>query len=374
MIMKSLSQQELKCLLGYILLCICLIALTWLISCSPNKKGLNITKEQVGKLLFFDESLSEPAGQSCATCHIPENGFADKDHRIVSEGAVKGLFSNRNSMTASYTAYIPPLSFKADDSTYVGGLFWDGRANFLEEQAKFPFTNPLEMANTDPRMVVEKVKKTTYYHLFEKVYGEMNDSDSIFNALADAIAAYERSVEFNSFTSKYDDYLEGKYTLTAEEAKGLELFKDKGMCAECHILEPDPKAGRVLFTDHTYDNLGIPANPANPFYNIPKKYNQLGKDTIDIGLGQTVNLLSEYGKFRVPTLRNVELTAPYGHNGYFKTLEDVDHFYNVRDAGNEYPLAEYPATMNKEELGNLKLSSEEEASIVAFMKTLTNKR
>ncbi len=341
-------------------------------ACSHKQTQTLSQKEELGKLLFFDESLSEPAGQSCATCHTPEKGLADKDGRAVSEGAVPGLFGNRNAQTAAYAAYIPPLHYDEEEATYIGGFFWDGRTNSLEEQAKQPFLNPLEMGNRNAEMVVGKVMKAPYFHLFREVYGELANTDLVFNAVADAIGAYERSAEVNPFSSKYDAWEAGWYQLTAEEALGLELFKDKGLCAECHILDPDPLAGRVLFTDHTYDNLGIPPNPSNPFYTIPATYNPAGRDTLDYGLGMIVGLESEYGKFRVPTLRNIELTAPYGHNGYFLTLEDIVHFYNVRDAGTEYPPAEYPATVNTEELGNLLLTPEEEAALVAFMKTLTD--
>jgi cytochrome c peroxidase len=165
---------------------------------------------------------------------------------------------------------------------------------------------------------------------------------------------------------------DGKYTFTDSECRGMELFKDKAMCAECHILDKDERAGRVLFTDHTYDNLGIPRNPENPHLRIPADYFLLTPDSVDLGLGSVVGREEENGKFRVPTLRNIALTAPYGHNGYFKTLEEIVHFYNVRDVGNEFPPAEYPATINRDELGNLGLTSEEEADLIAFMKTLTD--
>lgn len=342
-------------------------------SCTSGKEtapDLN-EKELLGKMIFFDENLSEPAGQSCATCHTPEKGFADKYSRITSEGAVKGLFSNRNAMTCSYVAYVPALCYDEEDETYVGGLFWDGRANSLEEQAAQPFVNPLEMGNKDPEMVVGKVRKAAYYPELVRLYGETAEADTLYSQILDALAAYERSVEVNPFSSKYDAYLAGTYRLTTLEEEGLALFKEKGLCAECHILENDERAGRVLFTDHTYDNLGIPSNPENPFFHVPPPYNTCGRDTMDLGLGAFLNDSSEYGKFRVPTLRNIALTAPYGHNGYFKTLEEIVHFYNARDV-EDFPAPEYAATVNKDELGNLKLSREEEAALVAFMHTLTD--
>lgn len=340
------------------------------VSCAQKETGLS-EKELIGKAIFFDESLSEPARQSCATCHIPEKGFADKYARITSEGAVEGLFSNRNSMTCAYSAYVPALSYDEEEETYVGGLFWDGRVNSLEEQAAQPFVNPLEMGNKNVGDVVRKARSAYWYPDFIRIYGEHESADTVFSYINEAIAIYERSAEMNPFSSKFDAWQAGKCQLTEEEKLGYELFKEKGLCAECHILDSDERAGKVLFTDHTYDNLGIPSNPDNPFFRVPAPYNTCGKDTMDLGLGSQLRNPEEYGKFRVPTLRNIALTAPYGHNGYFKTLEEIVHFYNVRDV-EDFPPAEYPETVNKDELGNLGLSQAEEAAIVAFLRTLTD--
>ena len=350
---------------------ICIYLLT-LISCTPKREtaGMN-EKELLGKQIFFDENLSEPAGQSCGTCHTQEKGFADKYSRITSEGAVKGRFSNRNAQTCSYVAYVPALRYDEEDETFVGGLFWDGRVNTLEEQAAQPFVNPLEMGNDDAQMVATKIRHAAYYPEIVSLYGETVSPDSLFSFVLDALAAYERSVEVNPFTSKYDAYLDGRCKLTKQEKKGLKLFKEKGLCAECHVLDKDERAGRVLFTDHTYDNLGIPSNPDNPFFTVQAPFNTCGRDTMDMGLGAFLQDSAEYGKFRVPSLRNIALTAPYGHNGYFKTLEEIVHFYNARDV-EEFPAPEYAATVNTDELGNLKLSADEEAAIVAFMHTLTD--
>ena len=216
------------------------------------------------------------------------------------------------------------------------------------------------------------MKRTSYYPQLIRIYGETENVDSLYSYITDALAAYQSSKEVNPFSSRFDAYKKGNYTLTAQEKVGLDLFENKGLCAECHILERDVIARRTLFTDHTYDNLGIPKNPENPHYCVPQEYFLLTPDSIDLGLGAIVRKVEENGKFRVPTLRNVELTAPYGHNGYFKTLEEIVHFYNVRDVSDEFPPAEYPATVNKDELGNLGLTPEEEAALVAFMKTLTD--
>lgn len=356
--------------LCFSLLC-CGIAFS-LFSCTNHTSSLRARKEALGKQIFQDTRLSEPAGQSCATCHTTAKGFADRDSRIVSEGAVRGLFSQRNAMTICYSMYVPSLSFDEEEETYVGGLFWDGRSPSLQNQAGEPFLNPVEMGNRDTCTVVEKIRRAPYYSELVRIYGKTSDASTLYAHITDALAAYQQSEEVNPFSSKYDAWEEGNYAFTEAEQRGMELFKDKGMCAECHIMDKDPRAGRVLFTDHTYDNLGIPRNPHNPHLGVSPDYFLLTPDSLDLGLGAIVGKEEENGKFRVPTLRNIALTAPYGHNGYFSTLEEIVHFYNVRDVSNEFPPAEYPETINTDELGNLGLTPEEEADIVAFMKTLTD--
>ena len=123
----------------------------------------------------------------------------------------------------------------------------------------------------------------------------------------------------------------------------MSFSRKKGLCAECHILDPDERAGKVLFTDHTYDNLGIPSNPGNPFFKVSAPYNTCGKDTMDLGLGSRLRDPEEYGKFRVPTLRNIALTAPYGHNGYFQDLGGDSYiFYNVKGCRGFTPRRNIP--------------------------------
>lgn len=335
--------------------------------------GETLTGEaRVGKQLFFDETLSEPTGQSCATCHDPGKGFADRYGRAVSEGATAGLFSARNSMTIAYSAFVPHLHYDEEEESYVGGLFWDGRVNTLEDQAGEPFVNRVEMGLAHRRLVVERVRKADYYPLLTEVYGASADPDTLYRQVVCALAAYERSAEVNAFSSKYDAYREGRCRLTKAEKRGYKLFRKKAQCAECHVLDADEQAGRVLFTDHTYDNLGIPANPSSPFFSLSAEWNPAGRDSVDLGLGPVTGDPEQNGKFRVPTLRNVELTAPYGHNGYFRTLESIVHFYNVRDVSGEFPPPEYPATVNRDELGDLRLTPQEEADLVAFLKTLTD--
>jgi cytochrome c peroxidase len=340
-----------------------------------NFAGLT-PKERLGKMLFFEENLSTPPGQSCSSCHDPSVAFADPVKELpVSRGAAPGLYGNRNDMTVSYAAFIPPLHRDSEEGIWVGGLFWDGRASSLAEQAQGPPLNPLEMANPDTLTVVEKLRALDYAGLFDEVYGAdaLADPVTAYSNMADAIEAYEKTEEVSPFSSKYDHWLRGDATLTKQEVRGLKLFDDpdKGNCAACHPSVPATDGSPPLFTDFTYDNLGVPRNPENPFYILPKELNPDGLDFIDLGLGAILDDPAENGKFRVPTLRNVEVTGPYLHNGVFKTMFQVLAFYNTRDII-DWPDPEVKANVNREELGNLELTNEELEDIVAFLKTLTD--
>jgi len=333
-------------------------------------------KENLGKLLFFEESLSSPVGQSCATCHDPAVAFADPDTELpVSRGARPGLYGNRNDMPVSYSAFAPPLHIDPVEDIWVGGVFWDGRANSLIEQAMGPPLNPLEMANEDTSSIAEKLRALSYASRFDEVYGPgaLDNPDSAFFFMADAIEAYERTDEVNPFNSKYDYWLRGEVELTEQEKRGLQVFEqeDKGNCAACHPSQPGEDGSPPLFTDYTYDNLGAPRNPENPFYLLPVEFNPDGFEYIDLGLAATVDDPAENGKFRVPTLRNVALTSPYLHNGVFKTLFQTISFYNTRDVAS-WPDPEVAENVNFDELGNLGLTNQEMEDLVAFLHTLTD--
>ncbi|MHC4207739.1 MAG: cytochrome-c peroxidase [Planctomycetota bacterium] len=333
-------------------------------------------KEVLGKKLFFDKNLSTPVGQACADCHAPETGFANPNADYpVSQGVHKDRFGNRNDLPAAYAAFSPTFHYDPNEELYVGDQFWDGRAADLAEQAKGPFLNALEMANPEEKTVVDKVRKSEYADLFLEVFGVgvFDDPNKAYDMIADAIAEYEKSSELNQFNSKYDLYLAGKVTLSEQEQRGLELFEDinKGKCAECHPSQPGEDGTPPLFTDFTYDNLGVPQNPENPFYYLPKELNPDGVYFIDLGLGSELNKPSENGKFKVPSLRNIAKTAPYLHNGIFKNLRQVVVFYNTRDVGPWAP-PEVRANVNREELGDLGLTEQEVDGIVAFLQTLTD--
>jgi len=326
-------------------------------------------KERLGKLIFFDINLSEPAGQSCASCHDPNSGFADPDRQLpVSEGVIAGRFGVRNALSAGYTKFTPAFTLGESPMAVQGGQFWDGRKIDLIDQAKAPFLNPLEMNNPSEETVVEDVAAADYAPLFLTVYGAdaFDDIDTAYHNIADAIAAYEGSVEVSPFTSKYDQFKAGTVALSAEETLGLELFIGKGKCANCHSLESiDNGVNSDIFTNFRFGNIGLPRNTEFP-------YDLLPADTIDNGLGAILEDPQHDGKFKTPHLRNVTLTAPYMHNGVLKTLEDVVHFYNTRDIPGLWPEPEVSANMVTGMVGDLGLTEDEEEAIVEFMETLTD--
>lgn len=350
-------------------------------------------EEQLGKALFFDTGLSHNGTQSCGSCHNPSASFTDPDKsHPTSQGDNPNLFGKRNAPTAGYAAFSPTFHFDTDEGLWVGGQFLDGRASTLEEQAKAPFVGVLEMGLGSHAEVIDRLKNGPVAGLFLNVYGPtaFDDVEGAYDNLSKAIAAYERTSELSPFTSKYDAYLRGEVQLSPHEKRGMELFNDpmKGNCAACHISEPGPNGEPPLFTDFTYDNIGIPKNYDSDFLNLPTEFNPDGVDFSDLGLGGTVDDPDLYGAFKVSTLRNIALTAPYSHNGYFSSLLEIVDFYATRDVKPVCPdshisaddaetigcwaKAEFGDTMNVDELGNLPLTDLDKLDIVAFLNTLTD--
>lgn len=376
-----------------------------------------ITIEQLGEALYFDKNLSLNKNQSCASCHDPASGFVDpinvEEGTPVSAGSIVTESGGLNSPSAAYAALSPFFHFDRAEGLFVGGQFWNGRANTLAEQAAGPFLNPVEMAMPDKWAVVERLRTSTnpdYQTMFLNVYnidleqipaypGDLTNIPytsvpdaktafppgvlEVYDRMAKAIGEFEKTEPFTKFDSKYDYYLAGLTTLTKQEEKGLKLFNNQGKCALCHLPDPTLAPDGVnlfppMFTDFTYDNLGVPQN-----VNIPGQ-------PIDPGLGGREDIAAidpegQIGKHKVMTLRNIELTPPYAHNGVFATLEEIVHFYNTRDVlevcvdNNDpefgvtcWPPPEVPQNVNVAELGRLKLSAADEADIVAFLETLSD--
>jgi len=338
----------------------------------------------VGKKLFFDEDLSSNGDQSCASCHDPAAGFADPSVTAaapVSEGSVPGRFGNRNAPTAAYTSLIPqfaPQMTQTVDltvSNFQGGQFLDGRASTLVEQAKAPFLNTVEMNNADKAEVVSKVQNASYADDFIEVFGAnaFNDVDQAYDNIAAAIAVFETSSEMNPFTSKFDAIMAGNASFTASEQRGFDLFKGPvAKCGNCHTVDT-PAAGS-LFTDFNYYNIAIPVNTDNPAYVTNNSFR-------DGGLGDSpvitvpVEQVAEQGKFRTPTLRNVELTAPYMHNGVHSTLDEVIQHYDI-DVANLFITPEVNANIANEldpgGFTGLGLQPQDYTDLEAFMLTLTD--
>jgi len=359
------------------------------------------TKEQkLGSELYQDTNLSLNKNQACASCHsldriklfdhavTPAPAFVDSENVATgsptSSGSVDGKSGSLNSPSAGYAAFSPTIYFDLDEELWIGGQFWNGRAATLEEQAKAPFLNPVEMAMPSRWAVISELQKNQHYvKAFRRVYGfdlmsvpssPMAPSDddapaevyAAYDLMADAIASFERSREFNKFNSKFDFVEAGMTGYTAQEGRGKALFEGKARCSLCHVLDPaEGPTGKMyppVFTDFTYDNIGVPRNTSIS-----------GNPSPDIGLGATTGDAGDNGKHKVMSLRNIAVTAPYAHNGFFATLEEIVHFYNTRDVVSEgWALPEVSENINTDELGNLGLTAEEEADVVAFLKTLTD--
>jgi cytochrome c peroxidase len=320
----------------------------------------------VGKLIFADTALSASGQQSCQTCHDPAHAFAASDGRAVPLGGVAmNLPGFRNAPSLMYLSFTP--RFGLVGGTPTGGFFRDGRASSLAVQAEQPFLGVFEMANADAGEVLQRLLARPYLSQFTAVYGTavLDDPVATLQAIGAALAAFEtEDASFHPFTSKFDYWLQGNATLTAQEALGLALFNDpaKGNCTACHPSQRQGYSDHALFTDFSYDAVGVPRNwniaanastPRSPVDGTLLTY--IPAETAlpagseyayyDLGLCgpfqpppddprprpdfQTVGSLC--GLFKVPTLRNVAVTAPYFHNGAFATLLEVLRWYVTRD-------------------------------------------
>lgn len=343
------------------------------------------TVEALGEALFFDTNLSANRTQACATCHDPESGFADP-RGMASIGDDGASFGDRNAPTLTYAALTPKFG-RNKDGRWHGGQFWEGRAARLEDQAGGPPLNPIEMGMPDKASVVDRLKENeSYVAAFGSLYGEgtLDDADAGFAAMTAALAAFERTGQFQTFDSKYDRYLRGEAKLTSEELLGETLFFSQQFtnCNMCHQLNERPGAEGETFTNYQFFNIGVPRNPDL------RALNGIGMDVLDAGLGAHPKLKEDghRGKFKVPTLRNVAVTAPYMHNGVFEDLRTVVLFYNkynsVSEArqinpetGEPFGPPPVPETLAEVELTEgPALKDREIDAIVAFLKTLTDAR
>jgi cytochrome c peroxidase len=415
---------------------------------------------QLGQAIFFDKNLSNPPGVSCATCHSPDTGFSNANSYINDKfgtvpGAIPTRFGNRKPMTISYAWFTPagPTFWRRRQNAWEGGFFSDGRADSLQDQASVPMTNPNEMDNTlhglpSPDLVVKKVTAASYANLFNSAFGAgslAKPSATIFQMIRDSLTEFEKSRDVSPFSSKYDAYVDGETQLTDSELAGLRLFTGSvtgrpggtpnyksAQCVTCHQISDAISGRRDFFTNWTFANIGVPKNSRNPYYQQtnsaadPQGFNPAGDRYVDLGLGAILyperglppgnlgpgsdgrgDFLECNGEFRVPSLRNVDkrpdpyFVKCYMHNGVFRSLKEVVHFYNTRNLTNRneildltrstntanghplWPPPEFASTITLQNptgrpnsatarVGNLGLTDEEENDLVAFLQTLSD--
>lgn len=384
---------------------------------STNDKQDSIdSKAQLGERLFSDVNLSLNRSQSCATCHSLDHGFIDNRINDSSLGNHFGAGSlgdddisigDRNAPSAGYAAFSPVFKLgsrqrvvsQSQDSNlatyngYLGGQFWDGRAENLAAQAGGPPLNPGEMNMPSKAAVVDRLmENATYVNAFENLYSAdiFNDAETAYNAMAEAIGEFEKknSETFYPFDSKYDKSLTGEYEydINGKAILGKSLFFSSDLtCASCHQLRAIGNKGEI-FTSFEYHNIGVPENShlrevngvVDPDFGLALNPSVIANDDVEISKG----------KFKVPTLRNVAITAPYMHNGIFNQLDTVIRFYEhakkraleQADASvnpeTQLPWGapEVDANISNTELGrnDKPLGDTEVDALVCFLMTLTD--
>ncbi|TMH30042.1 MAG: c-type cytochrome [Betaproteobacteria bacterium] len=296
----------------------------------------------LGKKIFEDVSLSASGRQSCASCHDAASAHAaPNDLAAQFGGALLDQQGERSSPSIRYLSTNSAFHFDAE-GTPTGGFFWDGRATSLQDQAARPFVGAREMANTSVADVIDKLSRASYAAEFQRLFGTdiFNRPDDAFARLTLALQQFQREdPALRPFSSKFDEFLRGKAGLTEQETRGLALFNraDKGNCAACHPSSKASDGSHPLFTDFSYDNLGVPRN-TELAQNADPAFFDLGLCAREGGdLAARTDLC---GAFKVPSLRNVAVRRVYFHNGRFKSLKEALTFYVQRDTNPEkwYPL------------------------------------
>lgn len=344
----------------------CLVAAVFLVMCAPRVKGTTGAQAdsaaratlspaaELGRQIFFDKNLSASRRMACATCHDPRFAYGPPNGLAVQYGGPLLKSSGYRAVPSlRYVLnYVPVWTHVRDtnpieqlteaDTSPAGGYTWDGRYNSLHAQAMLPFFSPVEMDNGNVTELAGKLKQATYADEFRTVFGER-----IFESPAQAVEKATLALEqfelqdksFHPYSSKYDRWLDGKATLTAQELHGKRLFEDpqKGNCASCHLDQKGANGAHPIFTDFQFEALGVPRNNAIP-WNADPHYNDMGlcgpfrndgasKDPTNCGL------------FRTPSLRNTAMRQVFFHNGSFHSLRDALRFYVQRDTNPEkwYP-------------------------------------
>jgi len=314
---------------------------------------------QVGKKAFFDQNLSGGRNMSCASCHDPQYAYGPPNSLAVQLGSDASRSGTRAVPSLRYRESTPPYDDNAANPDGVtssspgGGFMWDGRAATMAAQVALPLLNPVEMNNSSKAAVVQAVRDGTYADLFRQAFGDgiFADTDGAFDAIGTAIQAFEtEEISFHPYTSKYDLYVHNKIggTLTAAEERGLRIFNNANAsnCSACHYGGVNFAGNQGLMTDFTYQALGAPRNdrsiPGNPdpipANDDPNYYDMglCGPTRTDHQPAQPGTPDPYCGQFKVPVLRNVATRSVFFHNGVFRSLLQVLHFYNTRDTNPEY--------------------------------------
>ncbi len=330
----------------------------------PADNPITPAKVTLGDKLFHDVRFSSTGTVSCATCHDAQTGFTDGP-RSVSEG-IEGKTGTRNAPTVLNAAF--------NDSQ-----FWDGRSPDLEDQSQHPFTNPVEMGLKDHQPIVDIVKSDpAYQKMFQEAFGVSSDQVT-FAHVQKAIATFERTMVAGN--SPFDQWFYGgkEDALTDQQKRGYELFIGKARCADCHTIEQT----HASFTDGNFHNIGVGVNKirddveslASAFLKAKRTTEEVDVEVLtnpkssELGRFAVETNFDGLGAFKTPTLRNIELTAPYMHDGSIKTLEKVVEHYNnggVTNPGD--PVSDFLAGG----IRPLNLEKQEQADLVAFMKALTS--
>lgn len=298
----------------------------------PAGNAMTVDGVALGRELFYDPILSVDSTMACASCHKQEKAFTDG--LAISTG-VDGIAGHRSSMSL------------VDVGFFYNGLFWDGRSANLEDQALLPVEDPIELHHRWPE-VIEKFKvHADYPTMFRKAFGIESDAEITRDLASMALAQFERSL-VSSGNTKYERVLDEKDVFESDELMGFEIYFDKditlpdGQCLHCH--------GGPLLTDNEYRNNGL---------DVAADYD----DFPDLGRGEVDGEFINKGKFRTPSLRNIEHTAPYMHDGRFETLEEVmDH----------YTSGGHPSINKDPLIDSIFLNVEQKAAVIAFLKTLSD--
>jgi len=347
------------------------------------------TQLSVSQALFEEKSLSASGQLSCASCHTDETAHSTAAGVALPVG---GLLMNqqvsRSSPSLMYKSTTPAFSFD-NSGQAIGGFDWDGRVNTLADQAAGPLLASAEMANTSISMLAAKVRSLSYYADFATLFQVASNAtdQQVYDALRNALEVYQRQdPDYLLFNSKFDKFLDGTVTLSAAEERGRQLFNSptKGNCASCHTSQIGPGRQRPLFTNFGYFALGIPRNSAVLANADPSFF--------DMGLcGPTRTDLTSRtdlcGQFKIPTLRNIAITAPYFHNSGIDTLTKAVRFYATRDTNptlwyptvngvvnkfNDLPVNLRSNVQVNRAPFNSNLSAQEIDDIVAFLLTLSD--